>query len=208
MRSALATALAVAVMLVSAGAASAASVSLEWAGTGGSNTIFAAPGVYTVDVVVTADAVGISMVSLSLNAGGAVSFVGMVTDSGNQQECISPPNIAPGVCFAGGGIIAPATVGVGPPAPTVTQVFTIEALAASGGPVSASFMLAQAVVNVWDLGVVSVFFDPVVNGVFDNVSTEITESVDLVPAIALPEPATEWLLLAGVAALSVLRRKS
>jgi hypothetical protein len=89
-----------------AGSASAASISLIWQSTG-TGSIAAGAGLQTLDVVITADVVGISQLSLSLSASGGSTFTGMVIDAGGNSECISPPNLAPGLCFAGGGSLNP-----------------------------------------------------------------------------------------------------
>jgi hypothetical protein len=187
------------------GIASAASISLEWDGGGGNTISAAATGAHTVDIIVTADASGIALVSLSLQASGGVSFTGMVTDGGANQECISPPNLAPGLCFAGGGSLSPFTNGVG--SISASQVTTIESGTVGTGPTSASFTLAQAIVNVTGGGGISVFFVTGIDGVSSNAAADITGATSIANAVVTPEPGTAALLGLGLGALAIAGRR-
>ena len=187
------------------GIASAASIALQWDGGGGSTISAAATGAHTVDILVTADAAGMSLVSLSLQASGGVSFTGMVADAGLNEECISPPNLAPGLCFAGGGSLSPFTPGVG--SISASQVTTIESGTVGSGPTSATFILAQAIVNVSGGGGISVFFVTGIDGVSDNAANDITGSTSITNAVVTPEPGTAALLGLGLGALAIAGRR-
>jgi hypothetical protein len=188
----------------------AAIVSFEWtattgSGSPGSNFILAAPGdQLTLDILLTADAGGVSRYGISIE---------FDDDFGNELNLLNATELLPGGFLFN---LTPGVAGtVESDALTVGRVDTFEAGTFGDGPVSTTFVIGQvqflATANLATDGpdIFAGLFNTGIDGLFNNSGQDLGPTADFGEAgiNLVPIPASLPLLASGLAVLGILIRR-
>jgi hypothetical protein len=188
----------------------AAAVSFEWtattgSGSPGSNFILAAPGdQVTLDILLTADASGVSSYGISME---------FDNDLGNELNLLNATELLPGGFLFN---LTPGVAGtVESDASTVGRVNTFEAATFGAGPVSTTFVIGQvrflATASLVTDGsdIFAGLFNSGIDGLFNNSGQDLGPTADFGEAGVnlVPIPASLPLLGSGLAVLGFLIRR-